>query len=261
VTSTPTAQDRVRQLVVTLAYLVCVLGALLGVGLLGGEEVEDASGGALSAESTLVAPAGPAFSIWSVIYVGLTLYLVLQWLPPWAAQPRQREIGYLAAASMVLNAAWIGAVQVDRLWLSVLVIVVLLVVLCRIIVVLARDRGRHPFEAIAVDATFGLYLGWVVVATAANLAAALADAGFEGGPLGPEPWAVAVCLLVAVVGVLLALRLGARLAPAAAMVWGLCWVAVARSSVQPRSTVTTVAALAAAVVVAVATFALRVRRR
>ena len=96
--------DRLRQVAVTLAEVFCVIGTLVGVGVIG-TRVEESSGGALAADATLLAPAGPAFSIWSVIYLGLLGYTVWQWLPEQATDRRHRAIGWLAAASMVLNAA------------------------------------------------------------------------------------------------------------------------------------------------------------
>lgn len=258
--TTPTTADRVRQVVVTLSYLLCLYGSLLGSGVLGDDTVEQSSGGSLSDQATHVAPAGLAFSIWSVIYVGLAAYVVLQWVPRWAADPRQRAAGYLVAASMVLNAAWLFAATGDQIWLSVAVIVVLLIVLCAIIVVLHRIPSSAKVETLVVDGTLGLYLGWVTVATAANIAAALVDSGFEGGPLSADVWAVIVCVAVAVIGSLLALRLGGRVAPSLAIVWGLSWIAIGRVTDEPESTPTAIAAIAAAAVVVAATLAARLGR-
>ena len=74
----------------TVAEIGCILGTLVGVGVLG-TRVEESSGGALAADATLLAPASPAFSIWSVIYGGLAAYTIWQWLPANTANIR----GYL----------------------------------------------------------------------------------------------------------------------------------------------------------------------
>ena len=97
-------QDRLRQIIVTLAGLFCAVGTLVGTGVIG-TPVEQQSGGALSDTATLVAPAGPAFSIWSVIYAGLAAYVIWQWAPVVTASPRMRRIRLLSAASLALNAA------------------------------------------------------------------------------------------------------------------------------------------------------------
>lgn len=103
--------DRIRQVVVTASAVFMVVGTLFGIGVIG-TRVEESAGGSLSATATLLAPAVRAFSIWSVIYAGLIAYVVWQWLPSQTASPRARRIGWLAAASMVLNGVWLLVTQV-----------------------------------------------------------------------------------------------------------------------------------------------------
>jgi hypothetical protein len=88
------SRDTVRQLVVLLSALLAVAGAFVGSGAAGGTPIQDAAGGALSADATPIAPAGPAFSIWSVIYVGLLGYAIWQLLPAQKTSPRQRRLGW-----------------------------------------------------------------------------------------------------------------------------------------------------------------------
>lgn len=251
-TGRPTSADRVRQVGVTVAEVLCVLGTLVGVGVLG-ERVEESSGGALAADATLLAPAGPAFSIWSVVYAGLLAYTVWQWLPGQAAAERHRRTGWLAAASMLLNAGWLLVTQQGWLWASVVVIVALLAVLTRIMLLLTRHPAPGAVERVLVDGTFGLYLGWVAVATCANVTATLVASGVEPGRPASDAVAVVVLLVVGGVGALLARALGGRLAVAAAIAWGLAWIAVGRTSDAPASTATAVAAVAVALLVLVVT--------
>ena len=248
----PTTADRLRQVGVTVAEVLCVLGTLLGVGVLG-ERVAESSGGALAADATLLAPAGSAFSIWSVVYAGLLAYTVWQWLPGQAAAERHRRTGWLAAASMLLNAGWLLVTQQGWLWVSVAVIVALLAVLTRIMLLLTRHPAPGPVERVLVDGTFGLYLGWVAVATCANVTAALVASGVDPGRPVSDLLAVVVLVVVGGVGVLLARALGGRLAVAAAIAWGLAWIAVGRTSEAPDSTATAAAAVVVALVVLAAT--------
>ncbi|WP_232547111.1 hypothetical protein [Propioniciclava soli] len=251
--------DLTRRILVTVSLIVCYIGTAFGTGLVG-DRVAESAGGALSDTATLIAPDGPAFSIWSVIYVGLLLYTIWQWLPSVASDSRARATGGLAAASMLLNGAWLGVTQVGWIWVSVLVIVALLAVLARLMVVIHREQPRGWFELLAVDVTFGLYLGWVAVAVCANVTAAFVDAGVDLG--AAADWAgVALLVVVAAVGVFLAFRLGGRFAITAALAWGLAWIAVARLAGDPLSTPVGVAAAVAAVVVVVATLVARMRTR
>ncbi|WP_104104407.1 tryptophan-rich sensory protein [Arthrobacter sp. 08Y14] len=250
--------DLARQLTVTVCYVICIVGSVIGVGVFGGTPIAEAAGGALNADATYLAPASGAFSIWSVIYTGLGLYTIWQWLPSQRSSERQRSLGWLVAASLVLNAAWILTVQAGWVAVSVLVIVALLVVLAVCFASYSRTPAANWIEAIAVDGTLGLYLGWVAVATCANTAAALTDAGFDGFGLAPEVWSVGILAVVAAIGVALAAFGRGRLAPAAALSWGLSWIAVSRLNGELLSTGTAIAAIAAAAVVALAAIVYRV---
>lgn len=256
--------DRLRQVVITASAVFMIVGTLFGIGVIG-TRVEETAGGSLSATATLVAPAVSAFSIWSVIYAGLIAYVVWQWLPANTTSTRARSIGWLAAASMVLNASWLLVTQVGWLWASVAVIGALAVVLGLLIKRLTdipadADRPAATWaERFVVDGTFGLYLGWVSVATVANITATLVDSGVDPGVPVSEYLAVVVLAVAAVLGAILARSFGGRFAVAAAMAWGLGWIAVGRLTDAPASTITGVAAAAAATAVVAAALAVRLR--
>jgi len=75
------SKDIVRQITVAASAAFALIGAFVGSGAAGGTPIQDAAGGALAADATLIAPATPAFSVWSVIYLGLIVYAVWQLLP------------------------------------------------------------------------------------------------------------------------------------------------------------------------------------
>jgi hypothetical protein len=241
-----TTADQVRRVVVIAAEVFCVVGTLFGIGVIG-TRVEESSGGALAATATLVAPAGPAFSIWTPIYVGLLAYAVWQALPVNAVRARVRSTGWLAAASMVLNAAWLLVTQQGWIWASVVVIVALALTLGTLVERLTHEPASTTWDRVLLDGTFGLYLGWVAVATCANITAALVDSGVDA--VANQVAAVAVLAVAAGLGVLFARRLGGRWAVAAAMAWGLAWIAVGRLGDEPRSVATGIAGIVAALVV------------
>ncbi len=229
---------------VTAAELVCVYGTLLGIGLLG-ERVRDAGRGAFRASSTLIAPATTAFSIWTVIYVGLLLVAIWYWLPGDRSAQRLTSVAGLVAASMLLNAAWILMAQTGWVWASVAVIAALLVVLAVLVTRLSRQPWTTRTEAFIVDGTFGIYLGWVCVATCANVAAALVDSGVPATGTTATASALVVLALVLAVAWKLAVALPGQLGVPIGMIWGLVWIAYARSHQTPDSMTV---ALAAAVV-------------
>ena len=236
--------DRTRRLWVTACSVLGVAGVLVGIGVLG-TRVEESPGGDLAADATLLAPAAPAFSIWSVIYLGLAAYTVYQWLPAQASDRRHRGLGWLAGGSLLLNAAWLFVTQQGWIWLSLVVILVLAMVLLRLVRHLEETPSFGLAETLVVDVTFGLYLGWVIVASGANLAAALASSGWS-----PGRWTAMGLVAVVVAAGVAALRLlSGRLAVAAALVWGMAWVAVGRLAGEPGDALVGWTAAAGAVVV------------
>lgn len=251
-TSTPTW----RAGLVTACAVVMVLGTLAGFGLLG-TRVEESSGGAFAADATLVTPAGPAFSLWSLIYLGLLGYVVWQWRA--GASRRAARIAGPAAASMVLNALWLGVTQVGWLWPSVVVILALAVVLGVLVRRLGESRPASRVEAVVVDGTFGVYLGWVSVASVANVTAVLVAGGVDPGPAWSTVLAVAVLGVAALLGAWFAVRLGGRWAIAAAMAWALGWIAVGRLSGEPASLPAAAAAVLAGLAILAVTAVVRAR--
>lgn len=254
------ASLRRDRLLVTFGALLCVVGTALGTGLLGGG-VASQGEGLFSDTATLIAPQGPAFSIWSIIYAGLAGYVVWQWLPASATSAWAAVTRLPAAASLALNGMWLFVVQLDWVWVSVVVILALLASL----IALYR-RLREPSQPsttaskVLVEGTFGLYLGWVCVAVCANIALALVGSG------APSTGTVAAVSTVAVLSVVVAIAAVlftvpapavARAAAAAAIVWGLAWIAAGRLTGDPQSALVGWWAVTAAVVVAGAWVALR----
>ena len=253
-------RDIVRQITVGASAVIAIVGSFVGSGAAGGTPIQDAAGGALAADATLIAPDAPAFSIWSIIYLGLIAYAVWQFLPAQSSAERHRRLGYWIAASLILNAAWILSIQFDLLVLSVPIIVVLLAVLIQAFLQTLQYRPLNAFDALVTDATIGLYLGWVAIATAANVTALLAVSGFTGWGLPPELWSIVVITVAALAGITLAVVGRGRISPALSLSWGLAWVAIGRLTGDLVSVPTAVAAIIAVVLVLGSAVVLRATR-
>ncbi|MBO3086004.1 tryptophan-rich sensory protein [Cellulomonas fengjieae] len=247
-----TSRDRVRQATVLVGAIIAIGGAAYGSGAFGGQPVAEAADGALSATATPLAPDSPAFSIWSLIYLGLAVFAVAQALPRQGADPRLRAVSWWVLASMLLNALWIGVVQADSVGGSVVVILALLAVLAVIFVRLVRLAHTGAVTSLITDTTVGLYLGWVSVASLANTAAFLAVAGVGELGLGATVWSVIVLAAGAALSVAYAVfgrRRPTVIVPIGlAMAWGLGWIGLGRTNGPlVDQTVATAAFVAAAV--------------
>lgn len=245
--------DLSRRVWVLASAVLGAAGLALGSGLIGPSVGDNGSEASVAGIDTLLAPAGPAFSMWTLIYLGLLGYVVVHTLPSRAEDERFRSTGWLAGWSLLLNAGWILVTQLSPvpalgLWGSLVVIVVLALV-CGTLLARLGDPATNRIDAVVVDATFGLYLGWVSVATVANATATLVGSGVDpGAPLDRILAVVVLVLVVGLAGVLVA-RLGARVSLAVALIWGLVWIGIGRLTEPPETTTVAVAAGAAAVAV------------
>jgi hypothetical protein len=156
--------------------------------------------GALSdAFPNLFVPAGITFSIWGVIYLLLLVFCVIQFTSP--DQAVISRIGWLFAVTCIFNALWIVTWHYGRLPLSVIIMLGLLVSLIWINIIV-KDL---PFGLI--KAAFGIYLGWICIATIANVTALLVNFSWNGFGLSEETWTVIMILAGALIASLTLWRL------------------------------------------------------
>ena len=130
----------------------------------------------------LFVPAGITFSIWGVIYLLLAAYCVVQFLP--AYKEITIRIGWLFLMSCLFNGLWIVAWHYQKLPLSLLIMIGLLVSL---IMINLQLRDLPPG---LLKAAFGIYLGWICIATIANVTALLVNAGWGGIGISQQVWTI-----------------------------------------------------------------------
>ncbi|KJL40678.1 hypothetical protein RS82_03294 [Microbacterium trichothecenolyticum] len=244
-----TAKDLARQIIVISAFCFMIVAAMVGTGLFGGTPVQALQDGALDQDGSYLAPARPAFSIWTVIYVGLLAYTVWQALPRQRGSERQRALGYLIAGTMVLNGLWLVTAQFGSLALTVLAIIVLLALLGVTFSRTVIEPADGWADRLLVDGVTGLHLGWVTLATVANVTAWLTSIGPPEWEASADLWGVVVLIAVAVIGLGIEIASRWRLGPALALAWGLVWLAVGRLEGEPHSTAIGVTAIVVAAVI------------
>lgn len=186
--------------------------------LLGGWDTAAVS----DAYPNLFAPLGLTFAIWGVIYALLGMFffrLFEVWKPKKKALPNGvlNQVTVLFTISSVLNMAWLFAWQYNIIWLSVLLMIGLLVSL-----ILINEKISNSVidqkEAWMVKVPFGVYFGWITVATIANISTWLVSIGWDRFGLSEGFWMVAVLLVGAVIAVVAMMR-HSNWAYGAAVVW------------------------------------------
>ena len=196
-------RDRTRQAVIALTFLITiVINSAANAVPLNGQTTAAIS----DRFRVFVTPAGYVFAIWGVIYLFQFLFVLHTLRPSRRRDPLLRRIGLLPALASVLNAAWILAWHWEVFPVTVVLMVGLLLTLIGIVLRAGFDRTARIESALRrgdrwlVQVPFSIYLGWITVATIANVAAVGSWAGVS--TFGIAPQAVAAAVLV--VGLLIA---------------------------------------------------------
>ncbi len=197
----------------------------------------------------LVVPAGYVFSIWGLIYLGLAAFTLYQALPSRRADPLLRRLGWLPALTGALNVTWILLWHNEAFVLTVPVMVALLATLVAVEAKLRGGGRTHAgAERWAVAVPFSVYVGWITVATIANVAATLASFGFTGFGIDPTIVASAVLLVGLTIAVSMVLRFRDP-AYGCVIVWAYAGIVVKESGTPLVPVVAGASALVVAVVV------------
>ncbi|UYZ61783.1 hypothetical protein [Hymenobacter weizhouensis] len=195
---------------------------------------------------TLLTPAGYAFSIWGLVFLGLLVYATWQLLPAQRQHPLPAAVARPLTLVNLLTASWSIVFAYELLPLSV---VVMLLILAGLAVVYGRSRqfiSRRQAPA-WVSVPFGLFLGWISVATVVNVTVWL---GTRWQPGAEQSLQVAIVLVGVVAG--LALNVTRRfreLAYPAAVAWGLLAIGAARRPAADTLVLSWLATAAAGLVV------------
>ncbi len=210
-------RDTIRQIAVWAAVVATIIvNGLAGSSTaLNGQLTGDVANRYLG--SNLWLPAGYVFAIWGLIYLGFIAYAVYQSLPSQRVNPRLRAIGAPFIISCLANIVWLFFFQYSsnpdpagspNKALLVASVVAMLVLLVCLITIYMRLRGGEPKitngERWAVRLPFSIYLGWITVATVANISHVLTASGWTGQPLPSLVWLIIMFLVALVVAGLMA---------------------------------------------------------
>lgn len=152
----------------------------------------------------LFVPAGYVFSIWGLIYLGLSAFAIYSVTKPGLADPRVDAVAGWVTAANVFNLVWIFLWHYQQFPLTLVAITGLLVSLIAIYLKLGIGRGKQDRQSkLLVDTPFSIYLGWATVAVVANISQVLYYLGWRGAPLTEPLWAVILLGVASLLGVLM----------------------------------------------------------
>lgn len=147
---------------------------------------------------TLFTPAGYAFAIWGVIYGTTLLYAVLALQPKQLGVVMHDRVAPWLLLTNALASLWVSLFSQQQLGPSTLIITATLV---SAVVMYSTVSDHLVSEHLSHwwRLPFGLWLGWLSVATLANFNLAFAAAGWHGFPLSEPAWTSVLLVFAALV--------------------------------------------------------------
>ena len=226
-------KDTVRQIANLVTVLIALTVNILASTLpLNGQNTGDIS----DRFQVYFVPAGYVFAIWGIIYIGWIAFTIFQFRADQIESPRLRKLGYLFALSGIANAAWLFTWHYNYFGLSVLVMLSLLGLLIASYLRLDVNRiSVSTAERWSVDIPFSIYLGWITVATVANITDWLYLVEWNGFGISAPVWAVIMIGVASVVGLLMTLA-RKDAAYVFVLVWSFIGIAVKQAEVASVAT-------------------------
>jgi hypothetical protein len=153
-------------------------------------------------------PAGFTFAIWGVIYGWLFVFIGFQIVSFFNEKIEEKinpiieKIGWLFVISCVLNVSWLLAWHYEFVGLSVLVMLSFLSLLLYLNYKIGIGKTKiSSLEKWISHAPFSIYVGWISIATIANITALLVNIGWSGFGLDGSIWAINMTTIGAIITV------------------------------------------------------------
>lgn len=173
-----------------IAVVVTVLATIVVNGLANALPINGQNTGEISDRfEVYFVPAGYVFSIWGLIYLGLIAFAIFQALPSQKENPRMQATGWWVSLGGLANIAWIFLWHYEQFPLTIVAMLLLLVTLIITYLRLGIGATSVPSaEKWAVRIPISIYLGWITVATVANVTSLLDYLQWDGFGIAPEIW-------------------------------------------------------------------------
>ena len=185
----------------------------------------------------LFVPAGITFSIWGVIYILIILFVIYLAKDFFKKEKTTTQflekISYFFIMASLANIVWIFLWHYEQVLLSLLAMLVLFISLLFIYLRLNIGIDKISLrDKLFVHIPISVYIGWISVATIANVTAVLVTIGWDGLGISEEIWAMLVIIVAAIITILMLIK-RKDYAYSIVIVWALIGIYLKRSVVDP----------------------------
>lgn len=216
-------KNTIRQVFVTLTILVTIVIDILADAL----PINGLNTGRISDTfHVYFVPAGYVFAIWGIIYIGLIAYATYQALPAQRVNPRMQATGWWVVLGGLANSIWILLWHYELFVGTLGAMLILLATLIAVYLGLGIGQTKvSTGETWMVRVPFSIYLGWITVATVANVSDVLDFLKWNQFGINAAAWMVVILGVVLVIAGLMNF-LRRDVAYTVVILWALAGIAV-----------------------------------
>jgi hypothetical protein len=185
----------------------------------------------------LFVPSGITFAIWGVIYILIILFAIYLakdlFKKEKTTTPFLEKISYFFILASIANIVWIFLWHYEQVILSLLAMVVLFISL--LLIYLRLNIGIEKVslqDKLFIHIPISVYIGWITVATIANVTAVLVTIGWDGFGVSEEIWAILVIIVAVIITILMLIK-RKDWVYSAVIVWALIGIYLKRSVADP----------------------------
>ena len=204
----------------------------------------------------LFTPAGYAFSIWGIIYLGLLGFVLYTGRTLFTKKEDNDtvvlEIGWWFVISCIGNSIWVVAWLYGHLLLSAVIMLLILFSLIKIVLNTRMELDFQPLHRyLLIYWPFAFYTGWISVAFIANIAGLLTLNKWDGFGISEVVWTI---IMISIAGILnIAVILTRNLREFGLVgIWALIAIAVSNSTKGSQDVVVTAYIMAAIIFITIA---------
>ncbi len=215
---------------VIITIIVNILSNLLPIGGKNTAELSDNI-------PNLFVPVGLTFSIWGIIYVLIiifALYLARDFFKTEkTTKPFIEKISFFFILAGLANILWIFLWHYEQVLLSLLAMILLFASLLAIY--LRLNIGIDPVstkEKLFIHVPISVYIGWITVATIANVTAVLVTIDWDGFGLSEQIWTILVIVVATIITIMILIT-RKDYAYSAVIIWALLGIYIKRITNDP----------------------------
>lgn len=189
------------------------------------------------------APAGLTFSIWGIIYSLILGLIVWQFIKQSELKNKAiQQFSPYFIANCLLNAAWLFSWHYEMFLLSVVLMGGILYTLVQLNRIESKEIASNLPQKWLLQSAFGIYLGWICIATIANITTFLVSVDFNKLGLTDTFWTGTVIGVGSITAAMLVVRYK-NIYIGLAVIWALIGIVIRQNQLHQHFTAISWAAL------------------